>query len=821
MKVERLLQFSVAVLVTLGAMLLGIGQQGTTILPVLATLAAFSSVYITDIYRFFSLNRNLANIAALCAVAFSVSDFFSGGSVDKLHAIAKLLIYLQIVLLFQTKTTRVYWHLSVLSLLQVVVAAALNMNVSFGIMLVAYMFAALTTLSLFFIYRETVRVNPQLKAEHDALDQPPIFTLSFFSSQTRNGTSHGKEAIALQSYLPGNLSKVFTGRQMFLQVCRMSFVTALTTVAVFYTLPRLDNNSISKAFPIGKNQTGFSERISLDQMGQILQSNELVMRVSYSDKDDGNLLELLYEPYFRGAVLNTYNGNGEWVTGGTHDDFNESPKPPPPGVSVVRETIIPSPVAHFITSSSGHSGDSLVLFGGSPIYQDDKTTPELKVTRRYSYITYSDGSKKTETPPHQYNMLVPSSNGPLLGAWAPIPESVADQDRFWGYLYRHLTVLKDNRSEFFSEFKALMDQTDQIVVESGVDSTDSYRIAKTLEKHFVLDGGYTYSLTNYNRTLGSEHDDPIVDFVINHRTGHCEYFASALTLMLRHKGIPARIVVGYKGGEFNSVGKFFTVKQLHAHAWVEAYIQPEDLPDSIINAVDYPKGAWLRLDPTPASRVSPGNLNKNREGIVNSALQWFDYLEAMWREYVVEMSSDRQQKEIYKPFSERFFEPIAHWFDKEKWTEFLNKNLVTLGIQMDSKWFSWYASGLAIVASFVLILLFKLTRWICRKLWVYLKPKWKNFWTPGHSRVAFYHQLEQMLSRKGWKREKGQTPQELMVFVEQNVAETENASQISSILSSVVKTYYQVRFGGVQLNESQRTEIGNQLNQLQGMLVQI
>ena len=73
-------------------------------------------------------------------------------------------------------------------------------------------FAALATLSLFFIYRETVRVDPILKAEHDALDQPPMFSISFFPSHAKNGARNGKEAISLQSFLPGNLSKVFSGR---------------------------------------------------------------------------------------------------------------------------------------------------------------------------------------------------------------------------------------------------------------------------------------------------------------------------------------------------------------------------------------------------------------------------------------------------------------------------------------------------------------------------------------------------------------------------------------------------------------------------------
>src|SRR5688572_18551291 len=127
MPVERLLQIHVAVLAALGTLLLGMGQQKAT-LPVLAIFAAVTSVYFTDILRWFWLNRTLGNIAAIGGLLVASYEFFyENPSEQQLLAIANLLVYLQIVLLYQKKNERRYWYVMVLSLLQVVVAAALNL----------------------------------------------------------------------------------------------------------------------------------------------------------------------------------------------------------------------------------------------------------------------------------------------------------------------------------------------------------------------------------------------------------------------------------------------------------------------------------------------------------------------------------------------------------------------------------------------------------------------------------------------------------------------------------------------------------------------
>ena len=157
MSVERPLQISMAVLASLGTLLLGLGQQ-SVFLPCLAAVAAALSVVVTDSLKVFRLNQNIASAAAMIAVAYSVSRFLYWRDNEmQLLAIANLLVYLQIVLLFQRKQLRVYWSLSVLSLLQVVVASALNLNFSFGLLLAAYTFVGLTAMALLFIYREAGR----------------------------------------------------------------------------------------------------------------------------------------------------------------------------------------------------------------------------------------------------------------------------------------------------------------------------------------------------------------------------------------------------------------------------------------------------------------------------------------------------------------------------------------------------------------------------------------------------------------------------------------------------------------------------------------
>ncbi|MEC8338849.1 MAG: hypothetical protein VXZ84_11975, partial [Planctomycetota bacterium] len=120
MATERLLQLLTALLTALGSLMLGT-SSGNATLPLLTIAAATMSIYLTDRLRWFYLHGSVANLAAVCAVLISIYDFYELERDRQLLAIAYLLVYLQIVLLFQIKTHRIYWQLHLLSLLQVIV----------------------------------------------------------------------------------------------------------------------------------------------------------------------------------------------------------------------------------------------------------------------------------------------------------------------------------------------------------------------------------------------------------------------------------------------------------------------------------------------------------------------------------------------------------------------------------------------------------------------------------------------------------------------------------------------------------------------------
>jgi hypothetical protein len=111
---------------------------------------------------------------------------------------------------------------------------------------------------------------------------------------------------------------------------------------------------------------------------------------------------------------------------------------------------------------------------------------------------------------------------------------------------------------------------------------------KALEKR--LGRNFSYSF-HFRRTRGV---DPVLDFLIRSKKGHCEYFASAMALLSRSLGIPARVVGGYRVSELNPLWDYYIVRERNAHAWVEAWVEGV---------------GWTTFDPTPrtegAGRFSP------------------------------------------------------------------------------------------------------------------------------------------------------------------------------------------------------------------------
>jgi hypothetical protein len=128
--------------------------------------------------------------------------------------------------------------------------------------------------------------------------------------------------------------------------------------------------------------------------------------------------------------------------------------------------------------------------------------------------------------------------------------------------------------------------------------------------HFRV--GFGYSLD-----MGKEiNKNSLDEFLFQRKTGHCEYYASAMVILLRSAGIYARLVNGFVGSEWNEMGHYMIVRQSHAHSWVEAFI---------------PGRGWVVYDPTPTDPTAVNQMS-------NPLIRVLDLLRLNWQRYVVRYS---------------------------------------------------------------------------------------------------------------------------------------------------------------------------------------
>ncbi len=140
--------------------------------------------------------------------------------------------------------------------------------------------------------------------------------------------------------------------------------------------------------------------------------------------------------------------------------------------------------------------------------------------------------------------------------------------------------------------------------------------AKRLETHLIQNYDYTRDFRDRSTS------NPLDDFLFRYRSGHCEYFASSMVLLLRSQGIPARLVTGFLGGDYNPFEGYTMVRDSNAHAWVEAYLPA---------GPGRPGEGWQIYDPTPPA----GRPAEAATGILGLAQQAYDFMLFRWDRYVL------------------------------------------------------------------------------------------------------------------------------------------------------------------------------------------
>ena len=138
--------------------------------------------------------------------------------------------------------------------------------------------------------------------------------------------------------------------------------------------------------------------------------------------------------------------------------------------------------------------------------------------------------------------------------------------------------LNPDDAERYLQLPAIDPRVKELAERLTADADSNYEKAEAISAHFAAEFQYTLDLPQIRG------DDPVAEFLLDHRAGHCEYFATSAVLLLRSVGVPTRLVNGFLGGTWNDVGDYLTVRQGDAHAWIEIFV---------------PELGWVPVEPTP------------------------------------------------------------------------------------------------------------------------------------------------------------------------------------------------------------------------------
>jgi transglutaminase-like putative cysteine protease len=796
MNLDRALALHTAALAIMGAVFLGLGHE-SPVLPLALAIAALLSATLTSVLKWLRLNRIIANVVSLAAVIWSLRNFLYITSEGQLLAIADMLVYLQIVLLFQDKTGRVYWQLIVLSLLQVVVAAALNLGPHFGMLLAVYMALALSSLVLLCLHRQWHRAP-------DGSDPTRIagggWRQLLARPECAGGSARDEIAAAAR---PGLVVR---------QVAILAAATVIFSVVFFYATPRLGEGPWTNQRSGSHAVTGFRPEADLEESGRIHQSNQLVMRVSLTSVADRQPYHLIGDPYFNGLALTEYVrdlGGSRW---------RSSTASAPRLSGAIRRSLrtalprVRSP--HQVRQEFSLEGNAHHYFAVLPVQRLPDSPDDFEYSTLSSRL--SRRSMVEEPLPRRDIRYALGTTGLMSGRQlhgVPHFNLASSADSKFLLDQERATLLRIDETKF----PRLIALAARVIRDEQVESEGPWERALALERHFQSQGRYRYSLNldfQRDRSL-----DPIEDFVANHRAGHCEYFAGALVLMLRSQGIPARLVVGYKGGDYNSLGGYYQVRQKHAHAWVEALLPQGSVPEWEIAGAPSGGGTWYRLDPTP---VPAAAFVASRDGgLLDQAGEAFDYVELLWRDYVLSLNAARQNDSVYEPASSRALGSLPAWMEARNVQRAVRRMARRVGWEIDlgaprdatSRVFDWRFAvvvagailmfGMAVHSIFLLY----------QSLVAWASPE-RIAPTVVRRAPRFYRRLQSLLGRMHVRRAAGQTARELASDARARLGRIDPGGRAAELPAEIVTAYYRVRFGGAALDSHEEAAIEQALAQL-------
>ena len=380
-------------------------------------------------------------------------------------------------------------------------------------------------------------------------------------------------------------------------------VVLALTVTLFLVLPRTARFALERLAPRAQRVSGFAAEITLGQPGEIRRNSTPMLHVHFAGSEPPAGL------HWRGTALAEFDGR-RW--------YNS-----PRGGAVLR------------TGESGYvqlvSDDQRRRLGARSFY-------EVVLDGASEYLFFAGLPEVVHV---NTDMLVRTPSG---GVKLPFGGSGGMRYAVYTYLGGGAALdesppanLSPQERDFHLRLPPVDGRTMALARAITGGAPDDAARARSIEQY--LRAHFAYSLQAEESTS----QDPLAEFLYERRKGHCEYFASAMAVLLRELWIPSRVATGYLGGTANPLTGWVVIRASDAHAWVEAWI---------------PGQGWTTYDPTPSGA------GWDRAGLWTRLGMYLDAAETFWQEWVVGYDQDRQ---LTLAFQTRRFS--APWLEG-KWRRF-------------------------------------------------------------------------------------------------------------------------------------------------------
>lgn len=555
---ERYFQWSLYLLLVTGfASLAGTGKLDLLSLAVVMPALLLRGHHLLKGKSFAIPERWTNYLTILYFIIYGLDYFYlSQGFVS---ATVHLVLFIMVVKIFSVQRERDLLYLAVLSFLMVLAAAVLTVDTVFLLAFGVFLLMAMST---------------------------------FISMEMRR-SERAAQAIGVAAQKERKFNKALSGVAVLLAVATLAGATV-----IFFILPRMNTaRGYLRNLGVQSNfSTGFSADVQLGGIGQIQQSNSVVMHVQVLRG------KLPADAKWRGVALANFDGRRWWNN--TNDAMVPHPLDNVPlDLTRLRINGLPlyfSQAASTRTSSLAYRvvmepiGASVFFVLPVPV-RFSGAYDQVAITQQGAIYYYSDSGKTigayyAEADTRNPESLIQNSNSPDY----PAGVSLA---------YLQLPRLDPRIPELARKITA--------------STASNYARARAIESYLQQNLGYTLQLP------GRIEADPLANFLFDRKKGHCEYFASTMAVMLRSLGIPARVVNGFRGGEFNDLNGSYILRSRDAHSWVEVY---------------FPEYGWATFDPTP----SGGPAGQSVTGTWSRLALYVDVAREMWREWVINYDFSHQ-----------------------------------------------------------------------------------------------------------------------------------------------------------------------------------